>query len=154
MPNWCFNALTLIGEKNNLHKFNFENIDNEGDIDFGKSVPFPSDRNEEKEWFEWCIENWGTKWSASDTVIIPKFTEEEESTVIYEFCTAWAPPIEWLTKVSGIYPDVKFELKYHEPNEDFSGIYEIKNNDIIKQVNGIYGEYFGDRDIDCDTINF
>ena len=108
MPNWCFNALTLIGEKNNLHKFNFENIDNEGDIDFGKSVPFPSDRNEEKEWFEWRIENWGTKWSASDTVIIPKFTEEEESTIIYEFCTAWAPPIEWLTKVSGIYPDVKF----------------------------------------------
>ena len=35
-----------------------------------------------------------------------------------------------------------------------SGIYEINAGDIIKDVNGIYGEYFGDRDIDCDTINF
>jgi len=157
MPNWCFNELTLIGEQMYLQKFNCENLNNEGDIDFGRSVPFPRNRDEDKEWYEWRIENWGTKWTASDTLIKPKF---EKDTVIYEFCTAWAPPIEWLTKVSGIYPDVKFELKYHEPNEDFSGIYEIKDDDIIKQVDGIYGEFFGepienlyDSDSDSDSDN-
>ena len=159
MPNWCFNELSLNSEKKYLREFNCNNTDSTGDIDFGRSVPFPKDRDEEKEWYNWRIENWGTKWTAFDTTMTPIFTEEndkeekKESELIYEFCTAWSPPIEWLNKVSIMYPNIKFELKYQEPGVNFSGIFEISAGDIINDVQGKYGEYFGDIYCDSDSDN-
>ena len=47
-----------------------------------------------------------------------------------------------------MYPNIKFELKYQEPGVNFSGIFEISAGDIINDVQGKYGEYFGD--IYCD----
>lgn len=159
MPNYCFNALSLNSEKKYLREFNCNNTDSRGDIDFGRSVPFPKDRDEEKEWYNWRIENWGTKWIAFDTTMTPIFTEEndkeekKESELIYEFCTAWSPPIEWLNKVSIMYPNIKFELKYQEPGVDFSGIFEISAGEIINDVQGKYGEYFGDINFESDSDN-
>ena len=159
MPNWCFNALSLISEKKYLREFNCNNTDSSGDIDFGRSVPFPSDRDEDEEWYHWRIENWGTKWTAYDTIMTPIFTgendkeDEKESELIYEFCTAWSPPIAWLNKVSTMCPNIKFELKYHEPGVNFSGIFEIHAGDIIKDVDGKYGEYFGDIYFESDSDN-
>ena len=70
MPNYCENELTLYGTMEALKKFHFENksdedTDPESDnpvLCFGKSVPFPKDRNEDEEWFAWRVSHWGTKW--------------------------------------------------------------------------------------------
>ena len=35
----------------------------------GLKVPFPKDRDFDKEWYTWRLTNWGTKWSAADTII-------------------------------------------------------------------------------------
>ena len=52
-----------------------------------------------------------------------------------------------------MYPNIKFELKYQEPGVDFSGIFEIHAGDIINDVQGKYGEYFGDIYFDSDSDN-
>lgn len=52
-------------------------------------------------WYDWCCENWGTKWNAySDHTI-------DDDTIIFE--TAWSPPIPVLTKLSETYPDLPIE---------------------------------------------
>ena len=63
VPNKMIQTLhnSLNSEKKYLREFNCNNTDSTGDIDFGRSVPFPKDRDEEKEWYNWRIENWGTQ---------------------------------------------------------------------------------------------
>ena len=36
-------------------------------------------------------------------------------------------------------------MKYEQPNMDFSGIYTVKNGEIIIDENGTHGEYFGEK---------
>ena len=151
MPNWCCNRLTLTGYAEFLNKFNENNLDDEKNLDFSKSVPFPEDKYANKEWLSWRILNWGTKWIAVDTIISMNLLENDStSTIIYEFSTAWAQPSEWIMKTAKLYPAIEFELKYFEQNYDISGILKIKNNDIINMCEGKCGEYFGIENDDVD----
>lgn len=47
-------------------------------------------------WYDWCINNWGTKWNAMDTQIR---CDDEIS-----FLTAWSPPDPIYLKLSEMYP--------------------------------------------------
>lgn len=73
-------------------------------------------------WYDWSIENWGTKWNASEPII--------ENEVI-EFQTAWATPEPIMLALSRKFPDVTFSVKYAD--EDIGsncGWYEVKNGEI------------------------
>ena len=158
MPNWCSNLLTLTGNSQEILNFNKDNIDNEDNLDFELKVPFPKDRDFDKEWYTWRLTNWGTKWSAADTIITFNWEDEENpsiKSIVYDFNTAWSPPSEWLSKVSEVYPDIEFELKYCEPNMNFSGITIIQKGNEILEKNGVYTEYYRDKldDESSDTSN-
>ena len=145
MPNWCNCQITISGNLEQINEFHKKNIDSEGDIDFNVSVPCSSDN---EDWFNWRILNWGTKWSAYDTLTTKIWEDEDKNIlkeIVYLINTAWSPPIPWLQKTSEKYPEIEFEMKYEEPNMDFSGIYTIKNGEIIIDENGTYGEYFGEK---------
>lgn len=47
-------------------------------------------------WYDWCTNNWGTKWNAMDTHIV---SNDE-----INFLTAWTPPDPIYLKLSEMYP--------------------------------------------------
>ena len=65
-------------------------------------------------WYDWCINNWGTKWNAGDCSI-------SDNTVIFE--TAWSAPDNIYRKLSESGCD--FSAEYADENIGFNtGIYE------------------------------
>lgn len=56
-------------------------------------------------WYDWCMENWGTKWDVQATLIM-----DEPGELRYTFASAWDPPLTWLATVSRIFPVLKFEI--------------------------------------------
>ena len=71
-----------------------------------------------KDWYDWSISNWGTKWDACSESSI---REENESLLEVSFDTAWAPPTAWLQKVTEKYKRLKFTMKYSEEGMGFQG---------------------------------
>lgn len=63
-------------------------------------------------WYDWCCQNWGTKWSACHTVII------DEDTI--EFDTAWSNPEPILLKLAEMYPDRKIEHWWADENVGYN----------------------------------
>lgn len=52
-------------------------------------------------WYDWCCDNWGTKWNAYEN------EQEDEDTISFE--TAWSNPEPVMLKLSEMYPDVTIE---------------------------------------------
>lgn len=128
MPNWVKTRLTFDGisdkrfeeitEKytKRVEKFNDSRV-----LDFECIIPMPKnvyrgnlgvrerEAYGEKNWYDWSIKNWGTKWNASDGYI-------DESTHRIEFSTAWSfaePVIRMLAvktgcKIDALYADEDF----------------------------------------------
>lgn len=57
----------------------------------------------ERDWYEWSIENWGTKWNGYDTVV--------DSDVI-EFQTAWSTPVPVFVELSKRLKDIPVTVEY------------------------------------------
>lgn len=82
-------------------------------------------------WYEWAIENWGTKWNAFDTCI-----DEDNSIIFY---TAWSDAIPVISKLAEMYPDVSF--KYGWADEDLGanvGTAEFEGGKLVQD------RYFND----------
>lgn len=75
-------------------------------------------------WYDWCCENWGTKWNAYS-----QNDERNNANTIY-FQTAWSSPIELIAELSTKFPLVTFQLDYAD--ED-SG----SNTGKITMCNGV-----------------
>ena len=143
MPNWCENNLEVTGPNESLDKFRKVSrgkYSEEGklyDLIMDSTVPMPNhiyqDSLGEKErelygrdnWYDWSIENWGTKWDINGKLI-----HKDKECLQYEFDSAWSPPIEWLKKVSKVFPDLYFELEYSEPNMDFAGTAQAHDGEL------------------------
>lgn len=57
-------------------------------------------------WYNWCWDNWGTKWNAWDTYI------ENDDTIT--FVTAWNPPDNVIKKLSEMFPDEEVTVEWDE----------------------------------------
>jgi hypothetical protein len=89
MPNWCSNTITISSdEPEKIKEFVVFLEENEGKNWFDFFLPTPKEL-EENGWYEWNVDNWGTKWNsdAQDWSI-----NEDLSTVSFWFDSAWAPP--------------------------------------------------------------
>ena len=73
-------------------------------------------------WYEWMIDNWGTKWDFgddnADTGYKPGDTE-----LILTFDTAWSPPVEFYANMVN---ELGYDIKayYYEPGMAFCGIWD------------------------------
>ena len=146
MPNWCFNRLRVYAHdaeesEKQLKKFIKENINEEelGDtLSFQGSAPRPKDlditagsRTEKEEaqakinkekygyedWYEWSINEWGTKWDACSSNV----DDQDDNEISISFETAWSPPLEWMQKASAKYPLLTFENYVEEESDAFIG---------------------------------
>ena len=131
MPNICENTLTLRVEYAEFNKIDtlLDNLAEEDCPDtttfFGYFVPetYVSKDCEIKdgkmpEWYQWRVENWGTKWDAH--IIDYNWTELEDAWELeIAFDTAWGPPdqVYYTFAVQGR----TFNATWHEPGIGFVG---------------------------------
>ena len=91
--------------------------------------------------YEWTCNAWGTKWNATRvhlTTHKDRFHDSRGKTVFcaqcgaplpnklpirafLEFDTAWSPPVPVIEKLSTMFPDHEFDLKYYEGGVGFCG---------------------------------
>lgn len=76
-------------------------------------------------WYEWKIENWGTKWGA--------YQQEEVEPNILKFETAWSCPVKILEALAAKFPEVDFVVEYAD--EDIGsncGTLTFQNGELAK----------------------
>lgn len=134
MPNWCNNELIVIGDSKELKRFKREVKTKDRKLSLAVHFPepdynevkvkptFPEYHKEEfvnpkEAWWDWRIQNWGTKWDIGDV----ELTEDDDG-LCYVFDSAWSPPIGWLQRVALSFPKLKFKLKYREDGMGFKGL--------------------------------
>lgn len=90
--------------------------------------------------YEWCIQNWGTKWSASE-VVIDSHPNEPHSALIH-FDVPWCPPLPVVQALAEKFPGHEFLLEYYEGGIGFCG--EARWNDGVL-VSHRCEDYDGER---------
>jgi hypothetical protein len=116
MPNWCWNHLEVAGDEKQLQEFvekSTINIKENDEFSFEGTLP----RGDRKDWHEWSINNWGTKWDACESNI----SHNDINYFAVSFDTAWSPPINWIDNIMQDFPDLCFTLEYEEPGICFGG---------------------------------
>jgi hypothetical protein len=142
MPNWCSNNLTLSHDDPVMIQRVVRAADNGGL--FQEFVPCPepllnttagshSDADQQaqleiledanlhaygaRNWYDWCVSNWGTKWDTSD----PFVSSKDTNTISLSFDTAWSPPVLFYQRME----ELGFEVHatYYESGMSFVGRY-------------------------------
>jgi len=141
MPNWCNNKLTIEDCSPELEEF----LKTEG-FSFNKIKPTPAELLENDGWYNWNVNNWGTKWDIGESAEV---TGDLIEGGIAFFDTAWSPPIQAIEALSEKFPSVNFILEYIEMGCMFAGRAEISEGESMvdhieddKEVNLFAKEVF------------
>ena len=120
MPNYCNSVVTLSGEglgafrkSLNGEKFSFQQL-------------VPRSEEDEKNWYWWSVENWGSKWDVIEYIL-----QDNGDSIVIDMETAWSPPLPWARRVSQLIPDLKIVIEYREPGVRFSGTYTALNGEDL-----------------------
>tara|TARA_R100001143_G_scaffold41003_1_gene37294 strand:- start:492 stop:959 length:468 start_codon:yes stop_codon:yes gene_type:complete len=115
MPNWTYNNVQFVGKtEDNVKQLKDLLKSKDNDFDFNNIIPQPKeltdtvsgsenakpqwqkDRSEDLKgrygfdnWYDWSINNWGTKWNSCNTEV-----ELNKNVLNYTFETAWDCPRE------------------------------------------------------------
>lgn len=154
MPNWCNNDLVIKHEDKeklqSLEKIVSEYIEGEEESKFfGHILPEPEYDEENEEgtmpaWYNWRVENWGTKWDASFGDNSSGYSPVKGSMIIdgelkLNFDTAWSPPFGVVREL--IAQGFHVEHIYMEQGMDYWG-WEIDGEEI---ATGSMSEYSVDK---------
>jgi hypothetical protein len=147
MPNWCYNRATFTHEdpEQITRLINAAKV---GKL-LNEFLPMPPELLEEApigddyeqkrdeikarnvqefgypSWYEWSIDNWGTKWDISDVDEDYMEKSDDGKTVTFSFDTAWSPPTEWYDNISGF----DINAYYYEPGGGFCGNWNSEDGD-------------------------
>ena len=161
MPNWCNNYAEIHGPKAVIQKLH-EAMTSESDPKFfGYMRPEPNydevavlptfpgivGNNEpvkkESAWWDWRVQNWGTKWELGDEDIA-NFTIEEGITdyavIKGSFDTAWSPALDAFQFFADSNEGVEVTVYYYEPGMGFCGIYTTNCSDDYYDISGMDSE--------------
>ena len=137
MPNWCNNRLAVstwskvedeakaikqIEEFRDKARLIEEDGTEASSLCMNNLYPMPKELENTKSpsdkpnWYDWRIENWGTKWDVEGCL-----EHYDEEYLEYTFESAWSPPTAFLEKVSKDFPLLRFVLKYEEEGVGFIG---------------------------------
>ena len=155
MPNYCNNSVSLSFPNQDLYKefrafmgdfFSFEKIAPTPTELLNFSSPIKDDKLAEvfmekygaKDWYDWRVKNWGTKWDIDKQEFLAMNSHwkewEHKDVVVLDlnFDTAWAPPIEALAVLGKMFPKMNISIKYFEPGMCFAGESEIVNGELTE----------------------
>jgi hypothetical protein len=141
MPNWCSNTIEIEGTKEQINAFVSFLDEQNGKEWFTFFKPTPPELKEEG-WYEWNIENWGTKWNcdAQDWVKVEN-PSADESSITFWFDSAWSPPTalyEFIEATSTL----NIKASYNEGGMGFvgefvDGVDECFNYECLEDLDSI-----------------
>lgn len=161
MPNHCSNKLGVYGDPAKLSEFVAtvtctaaeQEESKEMYSIFEKTFPCPAElRNVDADttkrpamlkkygasnWYEWCIDNWGTKWGDYHTVM-EDFEPGEDGEVFFTYTTAWGPATQGLLNISKLYPDLLFVNLFEESGMEIMGGTVHKNGIELDRTERTY----------------
>lgn len=129
MPNWCSNTLTLTHEDASQISRAVEAFQR-GEL-MNEFVPLPKDQ--EENWYDWHISNWGTKWDVGGKDYDSPDVSEDGRTVSMNFDSAWSPPTTWYERMEA--QGFGVSAMYYEPGMAFAGIYSNGYDDYYEFAN-------------------
>jgi hypothetical protein len=100
------------------------------------SMPYSAMATGEPMGYDWCIEQWGTKWGAYEVTL----RDEDwhgDGEISYQFNTAWEPFNNRVCiEMAKLFPALRFELTFFEPGMGFQGsiIWDHTNGVISKST--------------------
>ena len=149
MPNWCYNNLYITVENNKQLEKVIQGITNNSEqpFDFNRVIPMPEELegtnapnklNPEEliakcgypDWYEWRVDNWGTKWNASESELTITKNHIE-----IRFQTAWSPPNPVIEKIGSKFPFAFITLDWEEES-GYYGKLQIENGVVITNYDG------------------
>lgn len=156
MPNWCNNGITIRhsdpamidrvikGQEGLLMEFlpTPQELQDTvsgsfGDNEQQKKLEEQQQSNLEKygfkDWYDWNIANWGTKWDFS----LENVERPDPNTVTAAFDSAWAPPIDAYNKLLEL--GFEIEAMYYEPGMCFAGKW-VNGSDEYVEFSGCNSE--------------
>lgn len=117
MPNWCSNTLTLSHEDPEQIQRAADAF-RRGEL-LNEFVPLPKDQ--EENWYDWHISNWGTKWDVGGDSYDVNISDDG-LTMTVNFDSAWSPPTQWYENVQA--QGFGVQAMYYEPGMCFAGKYD------------------------------
>jgi hypothetical protein len=137
MPNWCENRVEVHGydSEDQLKAFKELVISDGSNFNFNKILPMPDaledttkgsshvpseeliEKHGYDNWYDWRIDNWGTKWELAEDVQV----SDDGEYIKYDFETAWAPPEGIYHAIKEKFPDLEVTWFYDEPGMQFAG---------------------------------
>ena len=146
MPNYCNNNIVITGPNSVIDKIEKIANGDKGDLLQyfypmpealkDTTAPLPKDATKEEKakakenlkkygydnWYDWRVENWGTKWDIMEFYNINrKEIGEDESEISFGFDTAWAPALGAYEKFIDENSNCSLKAYYYEPGCDFMG---------------------------------
>ncbi|WP_051940696.1 hypothetical protein [Stenoxybacter acetivorans] len=143
MPNWCQNAVEIRGEPALIRELaaRIVKTDDKGEpyfcfegicpmpqelnlVDAGNNPELSAayERNLErfgaKNWYDWRLINWGTKWDAYES-----YVSVSDDCIDLSFDTAWSPPEGIYSAICAVYPTLSLRADYFEEGCFFAGYY-------------------------------
>jgi hypothetical protein len=121
MPNWCDNLVTLRhSDKTKIDALEQE-LSKEDPRVFNSLRPIPADK--EEDWYDWNVNNWGTKWDAS----VHDWGRDGDNEIWISFDSAWSPP----TTLYEFLLDSDWDVSayYHEGGMGFCGKFTTEDGD-------------------------
>lgn len=172
MPNYCNNVVEIRGPVAQVkalvdHRLDFQKIypyPPELDIVAGRSGADDSPEQKAlvaaeqsnlakygyKNWYDWCVSEWGTKWNAggSDNADMQIDWDEDgdHSTALFQFDTAWAPALGVLQKLKDDHPELSIECRYSEPGVGFMGVWTDGQDRCYDNIQGSQDEFWNTDD--------
>lgn len=166
MPNWCENTLTISGDKSEVLRFveqagrkhaEWHTIYTEGEptqeyvtdlngLFWNFVTPpveaqtvedyFSNDNSAPHYWYNWNVNNWGTKWDVRIGDDLPLSTYEDKASICVSFDTAWSPAIEAYFAMSKQYPSLNIFVEYSELGMGFWGDISLFDGEIVDENEG------------------
>jgi len=98
-----------------------------------QSSEFNTSKYGAKDWYEWCVDNWGTKWDSSETELLTELLDEDTLQITWSYQTAWAPPIGVYEKLAEMFPNINIFVNFDESGMGFSGWKYYKDGAVEKE---------------------
>lgn len=117
MPNWCKNTLRVTGPKASVSEFQ---------IKFEE--PHPVSNPDVRSLFRSLnlrelLSDFGARLTGGPLEAHEiQLVDDWDDGLIYEFDTAWSPPLEIIQQLSRHWPDLVFILDYEESGEGYKGL--------------------------------
>jgi hypothetical protein len=121
MPNWCDNIVTLRhSDKSKIDVLQQELLKEDPSV-FNLLQPRPADQ--EENWYDWNVSNWGTKWDAS----VHDWGRDDDNEIWISFDSAWSPPTTLYEFLLESGWDVS--AYYHEGGVGYCGKFTTEDGD-------------------------